>query len=99
MEEATNACLLWAKNGDPVRVDVNSDMRLKIDQVNSLDWGNPIPQQEVEIEIRTSRNCTNEVATKQFLGKDFPISSIKEQPINLNTYNLQKWTVRKYFQY
>jgi len=99
MEQATNACLEWEKNGDPVKVDMNSEMRWKIDQINSIDPGNPIQQEEILIENKTTRICTNEIATKQVLGKEFNIKAIAKEPITEKEYKSQDFAIKKYFQY
>lgn len=100
MEQATNACLEWEKNGQQtVKVDMNSDMRRKIDMVNSVDPENPIPQEEIVINDKTTRTCTNELATKQVLGKEFNINAITKQPITQKEYNSQDFAIKKYFQY
>jgi hypothetical protein len=99
MEQAINACLQWGKNGDLVKVDMNSEMRLKIDQINSIDPGNPIQQEEILIENKTTRICTNEIATKQVLGKEFNIKAIAKQPITEKEFKSQDFAIEKYFQY
>jgi hypothetical protein len=97
-EEANNACLKWEAEGKKIKIDLNASVRERL-RIASEITGTEMEEVEDLILDKSIRSCKEEVRTKQILGKEINISSVKKQPITPLEYEALDTSIKKYFKY